>query len=100
MSIISKTKKKSRLIQVRLDPETKTELEQTLSELGLTTSQALLIYIKQIILKKSIPFNLSLKENNNEQENFQKLQAKIVSKFDKNEIIPDFSEKNARPFVS
>jgi addiction module RelB/DinJ family antitoxin len=101
-----KTKEnKTNLVQVRLDIKTKTELELILDDLGLTTSQAILMYIKQIILKKKIPFELSTlkrsKYDDSEltQDEFNKLQAFYVKELDKDEEIPPFHEKNARPFT-
>ena len=47
---------KTAVITTRIDPELKQEVENILAGLGLTTSQALLIYFKQIALQKGIPF--------------------------------------------
>jgi hypothetical protein len=43
--------------------------------------------------------DLSEKHKQNSQINFQKTQAKLVSKLYEGEIIPEFREKNTRPFL-
>jgi DNA-damage-inducible protein J len=101
MSTIVK-ENKSNLIQVRLDDKTKLELETVLSLLGLTTSQAVLMYVKQIVLKKKIPFEISISNdlNYNEltQEEFRRIQGKLVTSLDRGETIPEFHEKNLTEF--
>jgi DNA-damage-inducible protein J len=101
-NIKEKKENKSNLIQVRLDNQTKIELEYILNLLGLTTSQAVLMYIKQIVLKKKIPFELSVLNDYDDseisQDEFRKMQAKIVQKLDKDEEIPTFHENNLKEF--
>ncbi|MFH2061389.1 MAG: type II toxin-antitoxin system RelB/DinJ family antitoxin [Candidatus Beckwithbacteria bacterium] len=43
-------------LQVRLDPQTKSQAESVLSQMGLTMTQAVKLYLRQIIMRKSIPF--------------------------------------------
>jgi addiction module RelB/DinJ family antitoxin len=52
--------KKEDNIQIRIQKPLKDRVESILSELGLTTSQAITIFFKQIVDKNSIPFDLSL----------------------------------------
>ncbi|MHB8362507.1 MAG: type II toxin-antitoxin system RelB/DinJ family antitoxin [Patescibacteria group bacterium] len=52
--------KKTDNIQVRIQKPLKDRVESILSELGVTTSQAITIFFKQIVDKNGIPFNLSL----------------------------------------
>lgn len=96
-------KSKSNLVQVRLDDDTKSKLELVLDQLGLTTSQAILMYIKQIVLKKRIPLELTtttiFDDTELTSEEFQRQQGYLISKLDQGEIMPDFHEKNARAFV-
>lgn len=47
-------------IQVRVQKPLKNRVEIILSELGITTSQAITIFFKQIVDKNAIPFSLSL----------------------------------------
>ncbi|MCZ7672844.1 MAG: type II toxin-antitoxin system RelB/DinJ family antitoxin [Chloroflexi bacterium] len=49
---------KTAVITTRIEPELKTEVETVLNELGLTMSQAILLYLKQIALQQGIPFQL------------------------------------------
>ncbi len=51
---------KSANIYVRIDPETKKLAEDILSSLGISTSSAINMFYGQIILKKGIPFDLTL----------------------------------------
>lgn len=51
---------KTAVITTRIEPELKQEVETILAGLGLTTSQALLIYFKQIALQKGIPFTIKI----------------------------------------
>ncbi len=93
---------KSNLIQVRLDNQTKLELEFILNLLGLTTSQAVLMYIKQIVLKKKIPFELSIQNDYDDgeitQEQFKAMQAILVQKMDQGEQTPEFNDNNIKEF--
>ena len=108
MSVIVNKKAKSSLIQVRLDSKTKSELDKVLDTLGLTTSQAVLMYLKQIVLKGKIPFELNTnstklindyEDKEMSQEEFRKMTGYLVNQLDKGEKIPEFNEKNARPFT-
>jgi len=49
-------------IQLRIDENTKTEAQKMLEKIGLDLSSAIKIYLKQIVIKKGIPFPL-LTEN-------------------------------------
>ncbi len=101
-SIKEKDKKES-LIQVRVDNNSKLELESILDILGLSTSQLFQMLIKQVILKRKIPFEI----NTNHEEidyselsdkEFMKMQNYYLKQLDVGEGIPKFHEKNARPF--
>ena len=43
-------------LQVRLEPAIKSEAERVFDQLGLTMSQAVKLFFKQVIMRKSIPF--------------------------------------------
>ena len=51
---------KTAVVTTRIEPELKSEVEAILSELGLTTSQAILLYFKQIKRQRAIPFSLEV----------------------------------------
>ena len=47
-------------IQARIDPQIKEEARGVLDELGMSMSEAIVVYLKQIILRRGIPFELKL----------------------------------------
>ena len=51
---------KTTAITVRLDPQVKKEAQAVLKELGLTTTQAVSIFLKQVSLNKGLPFALEI----------------------------------------
>lgn len=51
---------KSATIRARMDPTLKDEAEAILSELGLSTTQALTLFYQQIRLNRGIPFDVRL----------------------------------------
>ncbi len=51
---------KSANVMARVEPEVKIEAEQIISELGLSVSAVINSLYKQIILKKGIPYTLTL----------------------------------------
>jgi DNA-damage-inducible protein J len=51
---------KTAVVTTRVESELKQEVELVLAELGLTTSQAMLLYLKQIALQRGIPFAVKL----------------------------------------
>ncbi len=51
---------KTAVITARIEPELKEEAEDILNELGLSISQAIAIYFKQITIQRGIPFALKL----------------------------------------
>ncbi len=51
---------KTKTITVRLDPDLKDDVEGILGELGLTTSQAIVLFYKQVQLHQGLPFDVRL----------------------------------------
>lgn len=49
---------KSAVINLRVDPETKSNAESVLNNLGITMSTAIEMYLNQIIIKRGIPFSV------------------------------------------
>jgi DNA-damage-inducible protein J len=47
-------------VQARIDPHIKEEARSVLDELGISMSEAIVVYLKQIILQRGIPFELKL----------------------------------------
>ena len=57
---------KTKLIQTRVEEEVKEEVEKILSELGLSTSQAISIFLNQVRINKGLPFEVKLRKEPNE----------------------------------
>ena len=55
---------KNNVIQVRVRQELKVAAEEVLDKLGLTTSQAITLFLAQVVLKGEIPFSISLPKPN------------------------------------
>lgn len=52
---------KTETLHVRLSPNVKNEAEEILEELGLNMSYAVSMFLKQVIIKRRIPFDIELK---------------------------------------
>ncbi len=57
---------KSSSMTIRINPKLKTEADNILNYLGLTTSEAVSIFLRQVVLKKGIPFEITALQFNNE----------------------------------
>jgi DNA-damage-inducible protein J len=51
---------KTTAITVRLDPQVKKDAQAVLKELGLTTTQAVSLFFKQVSLNKGLPFAVEI----------------------------------------
>jgi len=47
---------KTDTLNIRIEPELKKEVEQTLSDLGMNIADAVTIFLKQVVMTDSIPF--------------------------------------------
>ena len=47
-------------IHARIDAQTKSQAQSILSELGMTLSEAITLYLRQIVFNKGIPFELKI----------------------------------------
>ena len=54
---------KTAVISARIDPELKQRAEDVFKELGLTTSQALTLFYKQVEITQGLPFAVRLPNN-------------------------------------
>lgn len=54
---------KTAVITARIEPTLKQEVETVLGELGMTTSQAVLLYFRQIALQKGLPFPVKIPDS-------------------------------------
>lgn len=71
---------KTATISARIDPELKGSVEQILSGLGLTTTQAITLFFKQVEMYKGLPFAVRILNSETtaalkESENYYSLQA-------------------------
>ena len=57
---------KTDFIHVRIEPNFKNSVENTLNQLGLTTTEAINVFLKQVVLTGGIPFNVKLPTPNAE----------------------------------
>ena len=51
---------KTALIQTRVEPDLKAEVERILREIGISTSEAITIFLNRVKLEKGIPFELKI----------------------------------------
>jgi DNA-damage-inducible protein J len=51
---------KSSQIRARVEPSLKTQAEAILERIGLTPTQAITLYYRQIVLREGIPFEVAL----------------------------------------
>lgn len=47
---------KTDVINIRIEPELKKEVEETLNDLGMNIADAVTVFFKQIVMTESIPF--------------------------------------------
>ena len=50
----------SAMIHARIDAETKEEVKNVLDTLGLNMSEAIVLFFRQVALRKGIPFDISI----------------------------------------
>ena len=53
-------------LTVRIDPEIKTQADGILQYLGMTTSEAITIFLRQVVLHKGMPFMIKAPDYNAE----------------------------------
>ena len=58
----------SSLLQVRVDEDLRNECEDILSNLGLTMSSAVRLFLKRVVLAQGLPFPMNLPEDNKKSE--------------------------------
>ncbi|MDR3120364.1 MAG: type II toxin-antitoxin system RelB/DinJ family antitoxin [Clostridiales bacterium] len=57
---------KSSAMTIRIDPEIKSQADYVLRYLGMTTSEAVTIFLRQVILNNGIPFPIKAPAYNDE----------------------------------
>ena len=61
---------KTELIHVRIDPETKKASEKIFNRLGINTSYAVSLFLKQVILREGLPFKVEVPHEYSDAELF------------------------------
>ena len=51
---------KTATIRARIEPQLKSEAENVLRQLGLTATQAIILFYRQLVLQRRLPFELVL----------------------------------------
>lgn len=54
---------KTTSIYARVEPEIKEQAEKVLSQLGIPVSNAISMFLRQVVIKRGIPFDVTLPEN-------------------------------------
>lgn len=57
---------KTDVLHIRVKPEVKEKVEQTLEELGLSITEAVNVFLNQVILQEGIPFRIEKPKYNRE----------------------------------
>jgi len=57
---------KSSALTIRIDPEIKSQADSVLQYLGMTTSEAVTIFLRQVVLNNGIPFPIKAPAYNDE----------------------------------
>ena len=57
---------KTDTLNIRIEPELKRDAEKTLDDLGMNVADAVTIFLKQVVLTESIPFNIKKPKYNDE----------------------------------
>lgn len=86
---------KTAVVTTRIEPELKQEVEEVLAELGISTSQAVLLYFKQIVRQRGIPFTLELGPKQSDSDFLLSLAGSVASGEQNNsenaqDIVTDF----------
>ena len=51
---------KTRMIHARIDPKLKKSAERVFSEIGISTTEAIRLFLKQVELYRGLPFSVSI----------------------------------------
>lgn len=57
---------KTDTLHIRVEPKTKEKAEQTLNKLGLSITEAVNVFLNQVILNQGIPFKIEIPKYNKE----------------------------------
>lgn len=64
----AKKEKKTDLMHIRIEPSVKKEAEEIFRKLGLSASYAVSMFLNQVIMRKGLPFEALIPEDETEEE--------------------------------
>ncbi len=70
---------KTETLHMRIDADLKSNAEYLLNQLGMSTTEAVSIFLRQVILNRGLPFDVKLPKYNEETEEAMK-EAREISK--------------------
>ncbi len=74
---------KTTTISVRMDSSLKSEAEKVLSTLGLTPSQAINVFYKQITFQNGIPFSIKIPRNSLNETSVKAMEESDLDEYEK-----------------
>ena len=77
---------KTSIINARVKPELKGDVEQILSKLGISTTQAITMFFEQIRINRGIPFSLQLPNDETQQAMLEAREDKELSPLELDKI--------------
>ncbi len=80
---------KTAVVTARIDPNLKRSTEEIFQELGLTTSQAINLFYKQVELQQGLPFRVALPNETTLQALADARQRRNLDTFDTTEALFD-----------
>ena len=80
---------KTSIINARVKPELKGDVEQILSKLGISTTQAITMFFEQIRITRGIPFSLQLPNDETKQAMLEARENKDLTSLDVDKIAND-----------
>jgi len=81
---------KSEVVRARIEPDIKHNAEAILKNLGLSNSQAIVLFYKQIILNQGLPFDLKIPNEETQEAILDILMKRNLKKFTS---IEEFNKK-------
>ena len=79
---------KTSIINARIKPELKGDVEQILSKLGISTTQAITMFFEQIRINRGIPFSLQLPNDETQQAMLEARENKDLTPLEVDDINP------------
>lgn len=69
---MTQTDKKTATVRARIEPKLKKEAESILESLGLTTTQAITVFFRQVTLQKGMPFDVVIPKEKSQKKTVKK----------------------------